>query len=71
MFFETVWRSATARGLLFLEGRLHFHRPDGTRANANAGAPSVLVAYGDDDAERLRSSGLAGRFLPLGGEHGA
>lgn len=63
LFFETVWRSATA--VLFLEGRLHFHRPDGSRAAANSGAPSVLVAYGEDDAAVLRVSGIAGAFLEL------
>lgn len=63
LFFETVWRRAAA--LLFLEGRLHFHRPDGTRALENGGAPSVLVAYGLEDADRLASSGLAGAFVPL------
>lgn len=35
------------------------------RSEANAGAPSVLVAYGQDDAEVLAGSGLAGAFVPL------
>lgn len=39
-----VWPHAT--GINFLEGRLHFYREDGTRAKANAGAPSALIAYG-------------------------
>ncbi len=50
-FHRTVWRRATA--LLFLEGRLHFHHADGTRAKANAGAPSCLVAYSEADAYAL------------------
>lgn len=62
-FFDTIWKRATA--CLFLKGRLHFHRLDGTRAKANAGAPSVLVAYGPDDAELLRQSGLSGKFVRL------
>lgn len=41
MFFSQVWPKASA--ILFIEGRLHFHHVDGTRAKANAGAPSVLV----------------------------
>lgn len=57
-FVEHVWQRATA--LLFLHGRIHFHHPDGTRADANAGAPSVLAAYGEQDAERLERSGIAG-----------
>lgn len=62
-FFETVWQRAS--GLLFLEGRLHFHRPDGTRAAQNAGAPSVLCAYGVDDTDILAAAKLGGQFVPL------
>lgn len=62
-FVETVWEAATA--VLFLYGRLHFHHADGTRAAANAGAPSCLVAYGNDDAKTLRESGLSGRYVLL------
>ena len=50
-------------GLLFFSGRLHFHRPDGSRAPANAGAPSVLVAYGEANVERLEASGLDGHIV--------
>jgi hypothetical protein len=66
-FVDAVWRRATA--LLFLHGRLYFHRPDGTRAAANSGAPSVLVAYGFDDAATLLDAvdegRLAGTYVPL------
>lgn len=64
-FVSEVWNKASA--VLFLHGRLHFHFPDGTRAPANSGAPSCLVAYGTEAAERLRVTGLAGTFIPLGG----
>ena len=57
-FVEHVWKRATL--LLFLAGRVHFHHADGTRAPANSGAPSVLAAYGIDDAERLAASGIPG-----------
>ena len=60
-FREYVWRTASA--VLFLDGRLHFYRPDGTRAEANAGAPSALVAYGAYDAFRLQTSGLTGTHV--------
>lgn len=60
-FVRTVWNAATA--CLFLHGRIHFHHANGKRATANAGAPSVLVAYGNHDAERLRGSGLQGTFV--------
>jgi hypothetical protein len=61
MFFDQVWEKATA--LLFLKGRLYFHHVDGTRAKANAGAPSVLIAYGVNNAQILRDSGIKGKFL--------
>lgn len=60
-FVEQVWGKASA--LLFLHGRLHFHYPDGRRAAANSGAPSVLVAYGEADALRLKASDLPGSFI--------
>lgn len=63
LFFETVWKRATA--LLFLEGRLYFHHVDGTRAAANAGAPSVLIAYGEDDAATLCDCNIRGQFVRL------
>lgn len=61
MFFQTVWDRADA--VLFLRGRLHFHYVNGDRAKANSGAPSVLVAYGYDNAAKLQACGLAGKFL--------
>lgn len=63
MFHRHVWERAS--GLLFLEGRLFFHYADGTRAKANAGAPSVLAAYGQEDMDRLAACDLAGAFVPL------
>ena len=62
-FVETVWKRAA--GVLFLHGRLHFHHADGTRAKANAGAPSCLVAYGAPDAEILRRADIDGTFVRL------
>jgi hypothetical protein len=60
-FRDYVWGQASA--LLFLHGRLFFHYPDGRRASANAGGPSVLVAYGPEDAARLYSCTLKGSFV--------
>lgn len=62
-FARQVW--ARASGLLFLFGRLHFHDAQGIRAPANAGAPSVLCAYGQDDMDRLAASDIEGSFVPL------
>jgi hypothetical protein len=67
-FVEQVWKKAT--GVLFLHGRLYFHHADGTRAGANSGAPSCLVAYGDRAAERLMTTGLPGTYVPLAAEAG-
>jgi hypothetical protein len=68
IFFETVWEKAAA--LLFFRGRLFFHRQDGSlprhdTGGGNAGAPSVLVAFGAHDAARLEASGLDGKFIRL------
>lgn len=62
-FFRHVWDKADA--LLFLRGRLHFHHGDGRRAKDNGGAPSVLIAYGRGDAERLLDSDLDGAPVAL------
>lgn len=62
-FHRHVWERAA--GLLFLEGRLHFHYPDGKRAKFNGGAPSVLCAYGEEDLARLADCQLGGAFVPL------
>lgn len=63
MFFDYVWEKADA--LLFLKGRLKFHHADGSQASVNAGAPSVLIAYGKENAEALRRSKLNGAFIDL------
>lgn len=60
-FVECVWQRATA--LLFLHGRLHFHRADGSRADGNAGGPSVLVAYGENNADALSRSRIRGTLI--------
>ena len=56
-----VWPKACA--VLFSAGRLHVHHVDGSRAPANSGAPSALIAYGAGNAERLRTCGIAGAFV--------
>lgn len=62
-FHEHVWGRATA--LLFLKGRVTFLDASGAPAKANSGAPSVLVAYGDSDAQSLNDSGLDGMFIRI------
>lgn len=62
-FFENVWARADA--LLFLRGRLHFFRVDGSRPHMNCGAPSVLVAYGPNNREALLGVKDTGAFIDL------
>ena len=63
MFFRTVWERADA--ILFIKGRLHFHHVDGTRAKSNSGAPSCLVAYGENNRRILMESGINGKFIQI------
>lgn len=72
-WFASIWNGATA--LLFLAGRVTFCREDGSPQivsnptskhygkPANSGAPVVLAAFSGDDAEWLKSGGLAGFFV--------
>ena len=62
-WFDSVWPCATA--LLFIKGRIAFCHVDGRRAGTSAGAPSCLIAYGQSNAERLKTCGIPGRFLAL------
>lgn len=59
-WFQPCWRSS---GILFLRKRLHFYKQDGTPHAANSGAPIVLVAFGEENLERLHTSGLAGTLV--------
>ena len=62
MFFETVWNKAHA--VLFLKGRLRFYHVTGKQGDS-AGAPSVLIAYGEGNANSLQTSKLRGKFIRL------
>lgn len=61
-FQEWCWRYAD--GMLFMAGRIKFRLPGGG-VSGPAGAPSVLVAYGQENALILRASGIDGYFVPL------
>jgi hypothetical protein len=69
-FFDYVWPAA--HGVLFIRGRLKFHHVDGTQAAA-AGAPSCLIAYGEEnelalrDSLRWRAAGISGFYTEAGG----
>ncbi len=61
-FQDFCWRRANA--MLFLAGRIKFRLPGGGSAGP-AGSPSVLIAYGKENADALRDSGIAGYFVCL------
>lgn len=62
-FFASVWERAHA--LLFLMSRVPFvpwgHAVERTRSARS----SVLIAYGEDDMERLHAAAIDGAFVPL------
>jgi hypothetical protein len=55
-----TWVWPFAHSILFLDGRLFFHLPDGTRGKSNAGGPSALISYSHADTIEFRHSGLKG-----------
>ncbi len=61
-FQEYCWRRAS--GMLFIAGRVKFRLPGGG-SGGPAGAPSVLIAYGNANAQALRLSGIDGYFVAL------
>jgi hypothetical protein len=63
MFHLYGWQRATA--MLFFRGRINFYTPAGNRSALNAGGPSVLIAYGDENADKLADSNLPGMFVGL------
>lgn len=60
MFFSCVWNKADA--ILFIKGRLSFYHVTGEKGDS-AGAPSVLIAYGKENAEILKNCTIKGKFL--------
>lgn len=73
-FFRYVWERAA--GLLFMRGRINFivgepFERNGKRyeigdvAPGNAGAPTVLCAYGASDLDVLASCEIDGQLVPL------
>jgi len=62
MFFKFIWNKASA--LLFIKGRLSFYHVNGQKGGT-AGAPSVLIAYGQENAQILKQSSIKGKFIPL------
>lgn len=62
-FFRYVW--PIAKGIMFVKGRIAFYNVDGTKPKNTAGAPSCLIAYGEDNANMLRNSKINGKYLEI------
>jgi hypothetical protein len=62
------WVWPFADGILFLDGRLSFHKPDGSKGQT-AGSPSALIAFSPGDAECLRLCTLPGVFTRAVGRY--
>ena len=59
------WIWPHAHSVLFIAGRLYFRNPDGSRAAGNAGGPSCLIAYSQQDTDAIARSGIAGAHVQL------
>lgn len=60
-FHDYVW--GVASGILFIRKRLYFYDVNGNQAKHNAGAPSVLISYRNNDA--LERCNISGKFVNL------
>lgn len=58
-----VW--GKAHSILFLWGRVFFHRVDGERAKVNSGAPSALISYNTANTRALERSKIPGYLVRL------
>ncbi len=62
MFQDVIFPKAT--GMKFLRHRIRFYRPDGTRGES-PGCGSLLLAFGEDNAEILRNCAIEGKYVQL------
>lgn len=62
MFQDVIFKTAT--GILFLKGRIKFLTQDGS-ISGSQGCGSVLIAFGEDNAEILRTCGIDGMFFRI------
>lgn len=54
-----------ASSVLFIRGRLSFYDVLGNKAGMNGGAPSALIAYGENNSQAISESGIKGAHLPV------
>lgn len=62
MFQDVIFPNATA--ILFVRGRIKFYRQDGTKGDS-PGCGSVLISFGEGNAEALERSNIPGKFIRL------
>lgn len=60
MWQDIIFKNATA--VKFLRNRIRFYRPDGSRGDS-PGCGSVLIAFGEDNAEALKNSPIDGKYM--------
>jgi len=49
--------------MLFIKGRITFYTVKGIAGHFNGGAPSVLIAYGENNVDALAESGIEGKHV--------
>ena len=62
MFIDVILEKATA--IKFLKWRIKFYRKDGTRGG-QPGCGSILIAFGDHNADVLKDNNLPGKFIRI------
>ena len=62
MWQDVIFEKATA--VKFLRNRIRFYRPDGSRGDS-PGCGSVLIAFGEDNAEVLRTCSIEGKYVRI------
>lgn len=63
VFQDWVFPYATA--ILFKRGRIHFLNNAGEKVGNGSRAGSVFIAYGSENADILKNSGIKGTFINL------
>ncbi|TVR81426.1 MAG: adenine methyltransferase [Chitinophagaceae bacterium] len=61
-FFNHIWDDADA--ILFVKGRIKFYNIEG-KQKGTPGSPSVFIAYGKENADKLEQSRIEGKYIRL------
>lgn len=62
MFQDIIF--AKAKAMLFMRHRIKFYKQDGT-LGGSPGCGSILIAFGDNNADILKNCGIDGKFIYL------